>query len=147
MILEAVASGLPVITLNQAPMNEWVRQPELLARPLASRYPAYSSAWVEHSHLRLPDITDLASRIAWTAEHDLETISRKNRSWAEELFDPLALYAQWEASLDLVYRMPAKKLEHPLPEPPPPCLRFGNRIRQLATKIIGRPLPLFGVRL
>ena len=144
MVLEAVVSGLPVITLNHPPMNEWVRQPELLARPRWLRYPAYSSAWVEHSHLRLPDIGDLVSRISWAAEHDLEPISRANRSWGEKTFAPDILGATWERTLESLHRTPVAAPVALAAEPLSPSLALVNKVRSRIVAVTGRPVPFFG---
>ncbi len=144
MVLEAVASGLPVITLNHPPMNEWVRQPELLAQIRRLAYPAYSSAWIEHSRLRLPRIDDLARKILWAAEHDLEPISRANRAWAEETFDPACLREKWERALAELHRTPAGDPVELSAEPPPPCFSVSHRIRSKVTDLTGWRVPFFG---
>ncbi len=99
MVLEPVASGLPVITLDFPPMNEFVRQPELRVAPRWFKRRAFATNWVRHAHLRLPRLRDLAQKIAWCAENDLAAIGQSNRAWAEQTFDPAPLLEQWRAVL------------------------------------------------
>jgi glycosyltransferase involved in cell wall biosynthesis len=99
MVLEPVCCGLPVITLDHGPMNEFVCQPEMRARkrPFARR--AYATNWIKHAHLRLPSIKDLTRKMEWCAENDLSNISRANRLWAEETFSPERLRRAWAETL------------------------------------------------
>lgn len=99
MVLEAVVSGLPVLTTNYPPMNEFVGQPQMQARPHWFRRKAYASNWIKHAHMRLPNITDLARRIAWCAEQDMAPIAIANRKWAEEQFAPERLRSVWIETL------------------------------------------------
>lgn len=86
MVLEAAASGFPVITTDAPPMNEYVTVPSLLCRTRWFRRRAFPSRWVPHAHLRLPSPRDLARRIAWCAEHDMSELCRTSRAWAETTF-------------------------------------------------------------
>lgn len=142
MVLEAVVSGLPVITLNYAPMNEWVRQIELRADFRRFSYPAYSSAWIEHSHLRLPSISDLARKIAWASENDLEAFSRYNRAWAEQYFSPNDLLNNWERNLRAVLQRPMETTITRLPDPLSPCHLMANKVRRQVFDMIGWKIPL-----
>lgn len=99
MILEAVASGLPVITLDYPPMNEIVQQQELLVRKTWFKRKAFSTPWIKHAHLRLPDLSDLSSKITWCTNHDLSRISQANRQWAEQTFAVTQLQDKWWAAL------------------------------------------------
>jgi hypothetical protein len=76
-------------------MSDWVRQPELRVRKLPFKRRAFPAAWVKHAHLRLPSVGDLAKKIEWCARNDLAGISRANREWAEETFDPARVRAAW----------------------------------------------------
>jgi glycosyltransferase involved in cell wall biosynthesis len=98
-VLEAVASGLPVITLDHAPMNEWVQRKEMLVRPRWFKRRAFPTAWIPHAFLRLPDRRDLARKMEWCATHDLTEISTQNRTWAEETFAVKRLQAVWQDAL------------------------------------------------
>lgn len=99
MVLEPVASGLPVVTLDYPPMSDFVAQPEMRVRKRWFRRRAFPTAWVPHAHLRLPRIGDLAARIAWCATHDLGPVARANRSWAENVFAREHLRAEWTRAL------------------------------------------------
>jgi glycosyltransferase involved in cell wall biosynthesis len=99
MVLEPVCSGLPVITLDYPPMSEFVRQPEMLARKRWFKRRAFSTTWVKHAHLRLPDVNDLARRIEWCASNDLTNISQSNRAWAEQNFEREAVQRQWSEAI------------------------------------------------
>lgn len=99
MVLEPILCGLPVITLDYPPMNEFVQQPEMLARKRWFKRKAFSTSWIKHAHLRLPDVDDLARKIEWCCENDLSEIAAENRSWSETNFDPLKLKAAYESTL------------------------------------------------
>ena len=100
MVLEAVCSGLPVITLDYPPMNDYVTQPDLLVKKKWFKRKSLPSNWVKHAHLRLPSISDLAKKIEWCAENELETISWENRTWAENEFNADSLRARWQDTLE-----------------------------------------------
>ena len=95
MVIEPLCVGMPVITNNYPPMNEFVRQPQMLARLKWFKRKAYATNWVKHSHLRLASIPDLARKIEWCAENDLDAISQENRQFAESIFDPQKLREAW----------------------------------------------------
>jgi glycosyltransferase involved in cell wall biosynthesis len=95
MILEPLVSGMPVLTTNAPPMNEWVRRPEMLVKPRWFSRKAFASQWVSHTRLRLPNVRDLARKIQWCCENDLSEISRANRQWAEEVYAPERLKEAW----------------------------------------------------
>jgi glycosyltransferase involved in cell wall biosynthesis len=99
MVLEAVASGLPVLTLNYPPMNEFVAQPQMQANLRWFRRKANATNWIKHAHMRLPNIADLAQRIAWCAERDMAPIAMANRQWAEKQFAVTHLRSVWIAAL------------------------------------------------
>jgi glycosyltransferase involved in cell wall biosynthesis len=86
MVLEPLCAGMPVITLDYPPMNEYVKSPELLVRKQWFKRKALPSHWIKHAHLRLPDLGDLSRKIAWCAENDLVSIAASNRKFAEETF-------------------------------------------------------------
>jgi glycosyltransferase involved in cell wall biosynthesis len=97
MILEPICSGMPVITLNAAPMNEYAA--ELLVTPKWFSRKAWAAQWVSHASLRIPRVFQIAEKIRFCAETDLEPISRRQRSWAEETFSPETLRAKWVQAL------------------------------------------------
>jgi glycosyltransferase involved in cell wall biosynthesis len=87
MVLEPFACGMPVITLDYPPMNEYILQKEMLVKKQWFKRRAYPTTWVKHSHLRLPNLNDLAEKINWCANNDLSGISASNLSRAKKLFD------------------------------------------------------------
>ena len=99
MVLEPFCCGLPTITLDYPPMNEYVEDRRMLARPQWFRRRAFSTAWVPHAHLRIPRRGDLADRIAWCADHDLGEISKANRAAALERFDRKRMQIEWATVL------------------------------------------------
>jgi len=101
MVLEPICSGMPVITTNYPPMNEYVRQKELLVRTKWFKRRCFASvfAHIPHAHLRLPDIKDLTRKIEWCADNDMSAISKANRQWAERVFAPNKLKQQWAETL------------------------------------------------
>jgi glycosyltransferase involved in cell wall biosynthesis len=99
MVIEPAACGLPVITTDYPPMNEFIPQPEMRVAPRWFKRRAYATQWIPHAHLRLPRHRDLVRKIAWCAQHDLAAISRENRRCSERRFDPAALHAAWSRTL------------------------------------------------
>ena len=99
MILEAVCAGLPVITTDYPPMNEFVLQSELRVRTHWWKRKAYPSTWIKHAHLRLPRGDDLVRRIEWCAGQDMERFSKQNRDWAQEVFSADHLRRKWSEVL------------------------------------------------
>lgn len=104
MVLEPLAAGLPVITTDQAPMNEYVRQRELLVKKRWFKRRAFPSAWIPQAHLRLPQVNDLSKKIAWCAVQPLESISRANLEWTGREFDPAGLRELWRGALESVWK-------------------------------------------
>jgi glycosyltransferase involved in cell wall biosynthesis len=100
MILEAVCAGLPVITTDYPPMNEYVRQPEMKVRTHWWKRKAFPTAWVKHAHLRLPRRDDLVRHIEWCADYDMEHFSDQNRAWARETFSADHLRKRWSETVD-----------------------------------------------
>ena len=95
MVLEPVCSGMPVITTNYPPMNQYVQQPELLCKTRWFKRKAFPSNWIKHAHLKLPHIRDLTRCMAWAASNDLQSISSYNREWAESTFNLGSLRSSW----------------------------------------------------
>ena len=95
MVLEPACAGMPVITTDYPPMNEFIHQPKLRCRPRWRKRKAFASQWINHAHLRLPSIRDLARRMDWAASTDLSDISTANRQWAEATFNHEMLRAAW----------------------------------------------------
>ena len=101
MVLEPVCCGLPVITLDAPPMNEFVKHRKLLVRPRWFKRSAFPkrAAGIRAAHLRVPNRGRLARAIEWCAENDLHRISRENRAWAERQFSPAGLRDKWSSVL------------------------------------------------
>jgi glycosyltransferase involved in cell wall biosynthesis len=99
MVLEPVACGLPVITLDYPPMNEFVAQPALRVALRWFRRRALATNWIRHAHLRLPRRADLVRKIEWCAANDLAPISRENRAWAQAEFAPERVRRAWAEAL------------------------------------------------
>ncbi len=100
MVLEAVCSGLPTVTLDYPPMNTYVRQPEMLVSKRLFKRKAFPTQWVPHAHLRLPNLSNLATKIEWCADNEMGPLSRENRRWAEETFSSKRLREQWKQVLE-----------------------------------------------
>lgn len=103
MILEPLAAGLPVITTNYPPMNEYVRDVNLLASTRLFKRKAFPSQWVKHAHLRLADVSDLTRKIEWCASNDLSALSHANRVWSEQRYDPKRLSERWAELVEALY--------------------------------------------
>ena len=99
MVLEPVCSGMPVISLDYPPMNEFVRQPEMRVKKQWFKRKAFPTAWVKHAHLRLPDESDLVRKIEWCAGNDVGNVARDNRAWAESTFRRETLRDTWYAAM------------------------------------------------
>jgi glycosyltransferase involved in cell wall biosynthesis len=99
MVLEAICCGIPTITQNIAPLNEYAPESVLLAEARWLKRKAYSSVWASHSHLRLPKLSALAAQIEWCAQNDLSKISAVSREWARNTFDPESLRCAWASAL------------------------------------------------
>lgn len=100
MLLEAIASGLPVLTTDYPPMNEFVRQRTMRASTRWGRFPAEQTSYVHQAHFKIPRVASLARRIEWCASHDLGPISADNRAWAEQTFAPDRVRSEWLAEFD-----------------------------------------------
>lgn len=104
MVLEPACAGMPVITTDYPPMNEFIQQPNMRCRTRWRKRKAFPTNWIPHAHLKLPSITDLTRKMEWAASHDLASISKSNRAWAERTFDPIVLRRSWELLLSQIPR-------------------------------------------
>ena len=102
MVLEPVCAGLPVITIDYPPMNEYIRQTELLCSPHWRKRKAFPSQWIRHAHFKMPNIRDLTRRMEWASLNDLSPISDANRTWAQSTFNPETLKIAWGKVLSQV---------------------------------------------
>jgi glycosyltransferase involved in cell wall biosynthesis len=102
MVLEPACAGLPVLTIDYPPMNEYIQQPELRCRTRWRKRKAFATQWIRHAHLKLPSIRDLSRRMEWAASTDLRLVSEANRQWAEATFSPQALQDAWGKALSTI---------------------------------------------
>jgi glycosyltransferase involved in cell wall biosynthesis len=98
-ILEAMACGLPVITTDYPPMNEYTSDSRMLVRTRWGKKPAEQTTYIPQAHLKIPRIDTLVRRIEWCAKNDLAPFNRRNRKWALQNFDPDRLRTQWIQAL------------------------------------------------
>ena len=100
MLLEAIASGMPVLTTDYPPMNEYVSNPRMLTPTQWGKKPAEQTSYIPQAHFKIPRTRALAKRITWCAEHDLSAISAANRAWAEATFAPAKVRHEWIVELE-----------------------------------------------
>jgi glycosyltransferase involved in cell wall biosynthesis len=98
-ILEAIACGLPVLTTDYPPMNEYALHRRMLVSTHWGKKPALQTSYIPNAHLKIPRINSLTKRIEWCANHDMTTFSNCNRSWALQCFDPDRLRTEWIQAL------------------------------------------------
>lgn len=99
-VIEPVTCGIPTITTDYPPMNEFITDPRMLVKPRWGKRKAFPTAWIPHAHLRIPQTGDLARKIQWCAENDLSEISRANRQRALEKYDRPRVHKEWFEALD-----------------------------------------------
>jgi glycosyltransferase involved in cell wall biosynthesis len=102
MVIEPYAVGMPVVTTDYPPMNEFVVQPSMLVKPRWFKRKAFPNSWVKQAHLRLPSTRDLCRKIEWCADNDLAEISRQNRRSAEAMFDRDVIRRVWSEHLQRI---------------------------------------------
>lgn len=99
MVIEPLSCGIPVITTDYPPMNEYVQSKEMLVRKRWFKRKGFPTNWVKHAHLRLPDVNDIARKIEWCASNDLAEISKINREFAQANLMPEHLKQSWSEAL------------------------------------------------
>lgn len=97
MVLEPVCAGLPVITVDSAPMNEYPAA--FLVPPQWLSKSAFASQWVPHARLRPANIASLAKAMEACTRTDLADASNRQRAWAEERFAVQKLRGEWANAL------------------------------------------------
>lgn len=103
-ILEALASGMPVITTDYSPMNEYGSDRSLLIGTHWGKRPAIQSVYIPQAHFKLPKLSSLVKKLGWCARNDVGPISRANRLWAEKTFDETRLRQEWMNKLELLVK-------------------------------------------
>lgn len=98
-VLEAAVSGLPVITSDYPPMNEFVRDSHLLCRVGWKFHRVKTTRGIYHSHLKKPSVRDLAKKIEWCAGHDMEPFSLQGRALRESVYSPEKVREVWRQTL------------------------------------------------
>lgn len=106
MLLEAIASGLPLITTDYPPMNEYVRNKAMLVGTRWGKYPAEQTAYIQHAHFKVPKVSDLTRKMVWCSENDLESVSLENRAWVEETFNAEKVRREWTDALEATLSQP-----------------------------------------
>ncbi len=85
-VAEALACGLPVITTNEGPMNEFVTEETGRLVRVAERMPRGDDYYWPFA---IPDVNDLAAQMRWYVEHRelIPELQRAARRHAEERLD------------------------------------------------------------
>jgi glycosyltransferase involved in cell wall biosynthesis len=92
--LEGMASGLPVITTDAEPMNEfWTPGYQLCVKAAEHQHAGTVNP---HCLAHKVDIDDLAEKIRWCAENDMSTISEANRAIVERDHSWSVLRDRWK---------------------------------------------------
>jgi len=102
MLLEAIASGLPLITTDYPPMNEYVQHKTMRVAPRWGKYPAQQTSYIPHAHFKIPRVSDLTKKMVWCAENDLQPVSVANRAWVEETFNREKVRTEWTDLLERI---------------------------------------------
>lgn len=101
MVLEPVCCGMPVITTDAAPMDEYVRQPQMRATTqfIKKKSFAWRAASIKHAYLTPPSISSLTKIIDWCSRNDLSSISRENRSFRKTKYCAIPVKREWRQVL------------------------------------------------
>jgi glycosyltransferase involved in cell wall biosynthesis len=98
-ILEPIACGLPVLTTDYPPMNEYALDRRMLVSTHWGKKPSLQTNYIPKAHLKIPRLHNLTKCIEWCATHDMTALSSANRDWALRKFDPERLKAEWMIAL------------------------------------------------
>lgn len=98
--LEGMCAGMPVITTDAAPMNEFFDADYPLLTRVFLRRPA--GLINPHCEQNYASITDLTDKIRWCATNDLSQLSRRNREIVEKEHSWTALRERWLTTLTTV---------------------------------------------
>ena len=101
-ILEGVCSGLPVITTNHPPMNQWVWHRDLQVSTQIFKRKSFSnkSAGIKHAFLKIPSTKSLTKVIEWCANNKMDYFSNENRKWAQQNFEESIIKKKWNILLN-----------------------------------------------
>ena len=105
MVVEPQLCGIPTITLDHPPMNEYITDSRMLVRPLPFKRRAYFSRKYKHAYLRLPSLRDLSGKIEWCAENDLSSISRDNQRFSEKNYNIEKIRRVWHSAISGLKRI------------------------------------------
>ena len=96
-ILEPVACGVPTITTDCEPMNEWVCEHFLRVKTTFWKKKSFSNkmAGIKHAFLCSPSVGALSKAIEWCASNDLSDISREQRTRALSMLAKDKLRLAW----------------------------------------------------
>jgi glycosyltransferase involved in cell wall biosynthesis len=98
-ILEPMVCGLPVLTTDYPPMNEYITDFRMLVSTHWGKKPAQQKTYVQQAHLKIPRVKSLTRRIEWCTEIDMAPFSQRNREWALQNFNPDQLRTKWIQTL------------------------------------------------
>ena len=101
MVLEPVCCGLPVITTDAQPMNEYVFHPQMRVRTQIIKKKSFAckAASIKHAYLTPPSVPNLAKTIDWCSRNDLTSISEENRAFAETRHGLTQIREIWQSVL------------------------------------------------
>ena len=104
-ILEGVCCGIPVISSNYPPMNQWVWHKELLVKTKLFKKKSFSNkaAGISQAYLKIPSQGHLTKIISWCAKNEMDNFSKKNREWAIKHFNASTLKKSWQDKLELFF--------------------------------------------
>ena len=98
-IVEAMAAGVPTMVLDAPPMNEHVRQPEMLVKVVEQRW--YNYYGVMHFRLNIPDIDDFAEKLdAAIYDEDLRRRVAEEQLEDARRYDYRVVYKRWRRWLE-----------------------------------------------
>lgn len=99
--LEAMASGMPVITTDASPMNEFwpPDESQLLVDVISKEKP--SGLVNPHCMMNIPNVADIADKIRYCATHDMSLISARNREIAETENSWGVLRERWKKAVGI----------------------------------------------
>ena len=106
-ILEGACCGIPVITTNYPPMNQWVWHKKLLVKTKLLKKKSFSNkaAGISHAYLMIPSQYHLTKVITWCANNKMDYYSKQNRMWANKYFSAETIKKSWKNSLELFFNV------------------------------------------